>query len=81
MKNLREIINEEVKKQLAEYAEQPFKDDKMTEELRGYCDNMQNQLNDAVHSGKYSKRDIIILTWQDSINRLRHVAEMMSTKP
>lgn len=78
MKNLKNIINEEVRRQLLEYAENPFKDEKIAAELRQYSDNMQNQLNDAVHSGKYSKRDIIILTWQEAINKLRHTADMMS---
>lgn len=78
MKNLKNIINEEVRRQLLEYAENPFKDEKIADELRQYSDNMQDQLNDAIHSGKYSRRDIIILTWQEAINKLRHTADMMS---
>lgn len=43
-----------------------------------YADDLQNDLNAALHNQQCSKHDIVLLKWQEVINKLRMVANSIS---
>ena len=60
-----------------EYADK-FKDQSISEKMISYADDLQNDLNAALHNQQCSKHDIVLLKWQEVINKLRMVANSIS---
>ena len=77
MKHMHNIIKEETRRHLMEYADK-FKDQSISEKMISYADDLQNDLNAALHNQQCSKHDIVLLKWQEVINKLRMVANSIS---
>lgn len=77
MKHMHNIIKEETRRHLMEYADK-FKDPSISEKMISYADDLQNDLNAALHNQQCSKHDIVLLKWQEVINKLRMIAKSIS---
>ena len=77
MNKIRDIIKEETRRYLMEYAD-VYKDQNMAQKMINYADDLQNDLNNVMNDGVHSKHDIVLLKWQKAINDLRTIANRIS---